>query len=512
MDDLLVQGKEVCGIRDQQQQQSPGNVDSGASGGRATKKKINDKSIAGGGGRRGKRQLPIRDILKTVKEVGNAIRGDGTKGSSLIDIFNDFQDSLKSMAEGHGGPLDETLTQMANFLGFNVSTSLDILPALFMKAFTDTTGCRIGSGDVKSVLPEDMRQTLKQLTRIFLNNQCLMKAPRLVKIFHEVSQQMFQILNNCSTPWIETLKESIKKGETPWFLLLDLLSSWLADLAKNHPDHAKEVGHHATDLIQQCIFAGHTCSARADFSHFFYSSYGNCFTYNLHINSTQSQTSLSGFTGPKFGLEMVLNLETEQYMPTSRESGAKIIIHDSTTRADPDQDSVHVAPGLVTYIGVKMVNITRLAPPYPDRCSNNWNDEGLESWARQLSYEAYSAQICLKLCLQRYTIQFCQCWSPSSPPPKEDVIQCNNRKNKEHEDCSESIRQMYYNETINCDCPPRCSELTFEKFVSTGQELTQCSILTSPGIVSNNNKEESAKKEEADVEAEYKIDKSVTFL
>lgn len=236
-----------------------------------------------------------------------------------------------------------------------------------------------------------------------------------MRLFHETSQKIVKSLNGCTTPWLEQLKSSIKKGETPWFFLLDMLSSWLADLAKNHPESAKEIGHHAPDLIRQCTFAGRTCSARRDFSHFFYNSYGNCFTYNLHVDDTKTQTSLSGFTGPKFGLEIVLDLETEHYMPTSRESGAKIVIHDSTSRADPDQDSVHVAPGLVTYIGVKMVNITRLAHPYPDKCSDQWNDQGLEAWAKSLHYDAYSTQICLKLCLQRYTIRYGSMSTPTAP-------------------------------------------------------------------------------------------------
>lgn len=308
----------------------------------------------------------------------------------------------------------------------------------------------------------------------------MLKTPRLIRLFHDTSHRIVKSLNNCTTPWMELLKNSVKKGETPWFFLLDLLSSWLADLAKNHPEEAKQIGHHSKDLIKQCIFAGRTCSSEKDFSHFFYNSYGNCYTYNLQIdpNGQLSQDSLSGFTGPKFGLEILLNLETEQYMPTSRESGAKIIIHDSTARADPDQDSVHVAPGLVTYIGVRMVNITRLSYPYPDKCSNVWQDKELEQWARNLHYDAYSTQTCLKLCLQRFTVQYCGCWSPSSPPPNDQLPQCSQRKKKDDEACTQEIRQMYYNETINCDCPPRCSELSFEKFVSTGQELHQCSILT----------------------------------
>lgn len=87
---------------------------------------------------------------------------------------------------------------------------------------------------------------------------------------------------------------------------------------------------------------------------------------------------------------------------------------------------------------------------------------------------------------------------------------------------------MYYNETINCNCPPRCTELSFEKFVSTGQELQQCSILTATGGAlgggggqgSTNAKAaeepkqshmlpKKAEEPEEKVNAEYKVDKYV---
>src|SRR5699024_8222697 len=124
MDELQDQGESICGLKPVTQSTRSSSANSGRR--------------RGPGGTRGKRQVQIRDIIKTVREVGNAIRGDGQKGSSLIDIYNDFQESLKSLADGTGGPLDESLTQVAHFLGFNVSNSLDIIPMLFMKAFTDT--------------------------------------------------------------------------------------------------------------------------------------------------------------------------------------------------------------------------------------------------------------------------------------------------------------------------------------------------------------------------------------
>ena len=125
MNELLEKGQETCGVKD--------------TGQASTQSGTTNTTNRRRGPTRGKRQLQLRDIIKTAREVSNAFRGDGQKGSSIIDIYNDFQENLKQLAEGSGGPLDESLTQFANFLGFNVTNSLDIIPALFMKAFTDTT-------------------------------------------------------------------------------------------------------------------------------------------------------------------------------------------------------------------------------------------------------------------------------------------------------------------------------------------------------------------------------------
>ena len=134
MDELLEKGQETCGVTK--------SAATGDSNKDSISTSTNTPVVQSGrrrGQSRGKRQIQLRDIIKTVREVGNAFRGDGQKGSSIIDIYNEFQENLKKLAEGSGGPLDESLTQIAKFLGFNVSNSLDIIPALFMKAFTDTT-------------------------------------------------------------------------------------------------------------------------------------------------------------------------------------------------------------------------------------------------------------------------------------------------------------------------------------------------------------------------------------
>lgn len=48
----------------------------------------------------------------------------------------------------------------------------------------------------------------------------------------------------------------------------------------------------------------------------------------LQDSGEAAKESMSGFTGPKFGLELLFNLEKDQYMPVSREAGVKITVHD----------------------------------------------------------------------------------------------------------------------------------------------------------------------------------------
>lgn len=204
------------------------------------------------------------------------------------------------------------------------------------------------------------------------------------------------------------------------------------------------------------------------------------------MNSGEAEKeSLSGFTGPKFGLELLFNLEKDAYMPISREAGVKIVVHDRSQKADPDQDAINIAPGVVTYVGVQMQNISRLPAPYQDKCVDEWPDSEdtveYRKWALALHHESYTIQVCLKICLQLYTIKVCKCWTSSALwPPYPDIPECTARGSKSGgEECVDLVRHLYYEEKIQCHCPPRCSDRIYERFLSTGQETRQCSAIQS---------------------------------
>lgn len=388
--------------------------------------------------------------------------------------------------------MDTIILQVASLYGINVNSTRDLLPAIFMKAFTDVTGCSVGSADGRtndSTRVNPVNAALDNLTSIFQETGCFWRAAKLMTLFQSTSTRLIGQLTSCTRPWVNDLlgfnasSEAAIAGETPWFILIDLLENWLASLSRLSPEKAIAIGHQSRDLIKSCYFAGKRCDPDKDFKATFYSQHGNCFTYSMDSGEAEKE-SLSGFTGPKFGLELLFNLEKEAYMPTSRESGVKIVVHDRGQKADPDQDAINIAPGVVTYVGVQMQNISRLPAPYQDACVDDWPDteEALEykKWAKALHHDTYTIQVCLKICLQLYTIKVCKCWTSSALwPPYADISECTARGTKGGEECVDLVRHLYYEEKIKCHCPPRCSDRIYERFLSTGQETRACSAIQS---------------------------------
>jgi hypothetical protein len=134
LDELLTKGQLYCGTsgaKPDNEKQKPKTRASRTQTARNTTKGSKTRKI-------GKRQINFSDVVKTVREVGTALRGDGTKNSGIGGFINGIQDTVKSFSEG-GGPLDGVVTQIANIVGFNISSSADIVPSLFMKAFTEVT-------------------------------------------------------------------------------------------------------------------------------------------------------------------------------------------------------------------------------------------------------------------------------------------------------------------------------------------------------------------------------------
>lgn len=105
---------------------------------------------------------------------------------------------------------------------------------------------------------------------------------------------------------------------------------------------------------------------------------------------------------------MVLNLEVSEYLPGSAQVGALVMVHSPNDFGTSASEGIFVAPERATYIGLKMVSITRLPSPYPEHCIENWPPDLFGNLTRNATY---SQQACLRICLQRTIQSRCNCQS-----------------------------------------------------------------------------------------------------
>lgn len=219
------------------------------------------------------------------------------------------------------------------------------------------------------------------------------------------------------------------------------LTAWLAVMANVDKELTVSLGHQFEEMILRCTMKSNNCTnpkyvslatcaisviqsfatINRYFDMIFTPTEGNCFRYTslTYVSRKENrkgrkskfewkerqpvETSLAGVD---HGLELVLNLEVSEYLPGTSQIGALVMVHAPDDFGTSASEAIFVAPERATYIGLKMVNITRLPDPYPEHCTSYW-PEGMNG---SLTLNAsYSQQACLKICLQRSIESKCKC-------------------------------------------------------------------------------------------------------
>ena len=133
--------------------------------------------------------------------------------------------------------------------------------------------------------------------------------------------------------------------------------------------------------------------------------------HEVDRESAKQATDEISLAGIEHGLELMINLEVSEYMTGTAEIGALVMIHPPSDYGSASE-AIFVAPQRTTYIGLKMITISRLPTPYPEHCDDVWPTELQASLTLNTSY---SQQTCLKICLQRTMLKVCQCQSAKLP-------------------------------------------------------------------------------------------------
>lgn len=327
-------------------------------------------------------------------------------------------------------------------------------------------------------------------------------------------------INNSSTFNMPIISEDFELTERQERELQENLTNWLAVMNQRDSQFTWSLGHQFDDMILRCTMKSINCTHQRSFEKHFSPTEGNCFTYRSRVkrkagSNGEARYEEANLAGTNHGLELVLNLEKNEYISGSSQVGALVMIHHPSDLGYAASEATFIAPEYTTYIGLKMVNITRLPAPHPEYCVDNWPSKFADKMTRN---NTYSQQACLKICLQKTIQSHCQCQSAFLPiveldsqPQSSDsssagggassagssssgspgsngpgdgssvsqssanstqhnsqqprIIICDTRKSHTRQ-CVREVMFRAADRVHNCECPPKCQVIRYDKTIS----------------------------------------------
>ncbi|CAL1540640.1 unnamed protein product, partial [Lymnaea stagnalis] len=184
--------------------------------------------------------------------------------------------------------------------------------------------------------------------------------------------------------------------------------------------------------------------------------YGNCYTL-------QNDKFISRKSGPAEGLEMILYLETNQYMEgITSGKGAQVVIHEQGTLPFPDDEGIAVTAGEQTMIGLKQIQIKRLDGKYGP-CKSV--DDFMQKYKIK-----YTRNTCLKICQQNLIMQICQCYDEIYQDIN-DVMKISDKnspcRNTSQLTCVTRVKWTFDDNAKSCACDSPCSEKVYGRSVTS---------------------------------------------
>ncbi|GFR83345.1 amiloride-sensitive sodium channel subunit gamma [Elysia marginata] len=223
-----------------------------------------------------------------------------------------------------------------------------------------------------------------------------------------------------------------------------------------------EMGHQISDMLLQCSFAGRQCLAR-NFTRLLTTDFGNCYTI-------QYDKFVSRKSGPKYGLELKLYLQTDEYVPgIATSKGIQVVVHEPDTHPFPQEEGIAIKAGSETRIGIKLVQVSRLDQPY-DYCSST------EDFKKKYRIK-YTRSTCQNICLYERTLKRCGCYNVLSEETRallrrnlKNATACQSAKEIQ---CAERLAIKFDTDDRSCECHSPCKERLYEKTVSSREWPTQ---------------------------------------
>ncbi|XP_055884547.1 amiloride-sensitive sodium channel subunit beta-like [Biomphalaria glabrata] len=237
--------------------------------------------------------------------------------------------------------------------------------------------------------------------------------------------------------------------------------STIATLLENFKDiysnmnitQQKNVSHQVRDMFRQCSFATRTC--QNSYKQTTNSDFGNCYTI-------EDSRYISRQSGPAGGLELILYLENDEYLPlVTSGKGAHVIIHDRNTVPLPEDEGIAISVGQQTMIALKEITISRLGGNYIE-CKD------VDEFYRIYGVR-YTRNLCQKMCLLRQIYEKCKCLDTHYNYINVLMRFVNNKTclTETQVHCMTQIKVSFKGDDDSCDCQNPCSEKVYDAYVSS---------------------------------------------
>ncbi|XP_033753671.1 degenerin mec-10-like [Pecten maximus] len=224
-----------------------------------------------------------------------------------------------------------------------------------------------------------------------------------------------------------------------------------SEISKMNRSTVERIGHTIDDMLLHCSFNSMICNS-SFFTPISSTRFGNCYT----LKSDQLVTTVPG---PPYGLTLVLDMETYEYVsPSSSGNGIKLVIHEPDSYPFVEEQGVNVAPGR-TSIGLNRIEIQRLKHPHG-------NCEDHKDYVNQYGIE-YSKMACEQLCQVTLTQDICGCIPTIVSIDPSIVTSFSKFCGTMDIPCAILVRQAQVKGDLYCPCTNPCLENVYTKTISS---------------------------------------------
>ncbi|XP_035827487.1 amiloride-sensitive sodium channel subunit gamma-2-like [Aplysia californica] len=197
-------------------------------------------------------------------------------------------------------------------------------------------------------------------------------------------------------------------------------------------------------------------------------------------------------TGEEYGLQLLLDVQQDLYMPYTEATGVRIILHSPEVAVFREDTGFKVPTGFECTAPIKRLDMLPSQAEYPISMDENQKvtrptrpHGGCEvisdSDNKQMNALAqdygYSALACSKTCLQRNILTKCHCCTPEVPCPSslttlvfgtnqsEETMPpiCGRESNVTMNFCSIQVKGNFFSDQLGCTemCPELCEEMFY---------------------------------------------------